>query len=502
MELMPGIVYRMLLVFVVCCIGVITGQEMTITEDLETCSLLDQGKLNVLFDGAADEFQGKVTVLYNVAPPKPEQTPHIFVNRDPIHYHKIDYREQIDLYYNLYQRFDSQQLFRNGVRFLLAASLHRVPYELKQYNFTEFYATVRGLADERNLTVYPNPLTENGTFALLGLREFQVYVIDRCSRVSYIIEPPWSLIQFSYVKAAVLSTFYDRPCGKCEFENYINSTISDEDRNPSPGAKDATAGCINGHGPSCTEMFEESIENAEEDEGGMQDSEEDDEDSYSYTRTKDESDPFANLTVTGPELVLPLRVILPVMHIHVETGSEESEETNENKTEAAKYRLYQYVVYRWNDSSNHRDHPNDQVENVELEEVSLVKNAISDALPESNETESNHIRVGGTEWPVGQLREILNTSSILYQPQQQRVFERLRRYNLTAQQQYDEVAEVSVANRYAAWLRRRTPAKPEQQRNNRRSQLKRHYARLLPWLNWSFGKALPPGSGANVKVRN
>ncbi|XP_035777673.1 uncharacterized protein LOC118458858 [Anopheles albimanus] len=498
MELWP-VVFR-ILVLVVHCIGVIAGQEMTITEELETCSLLDQGKLDVLFDGAADEFLGKVTVLYNLAPPKPEQTQRIFANRDPIHYHKIDYREQIDLYYNLFQRFHSQQLYRNDVRFLLAASLHRVPYELEQYNFTEFFATVRGLADERNLTVYPNPLTENGTFALLGLREFQVYVIDRCSRVSYIIEPPWSLIQFSYVKAAVLSTFYDRPCGKCEFENYLNSTISDEDRDPNPTAKVASAntGC-NGHGP-CTEVSEESTENAEEDEGGMQDSEEEDEDSY--TGTKEDGDPFANLTVTGPELVLPLRVILPVMHIHVETASEESEEANDNRTEAAKYRLYHYVVFRWNDTSNHRDHPNDQVEDVELEEVSLVKNAIPDAVPESNDTESNQIRVGGTEWPIGQLREILNTSSILYQPQQQRVFERLRRYNLTAQQQYDEVAEVSVANRYAAWLRRRTPAKPEQQRNNRRSQLKRHYARLLPWLNWTFGKALPPGSGANVKVRN
>lgn len=119
-------------------------------------------------------------------------------------------------YYNLYQAFHSQPEYRNDVRFLLSASLHRVPYELEEYDFATFLTAVQTLAGEYNLTTYPNRLNENRTFALFGLREFQVYVIDRCSRVSYIIQPPWSLIQYAYVKAAVLSTFYDRPCGKCE----------------------------------------------------------------------------------------------------------------------------------------------------------------------------------------------------------------------------------------------------------------------------------------------
>lgn len=42
------------------------------------------------------------------------------------------------------------------------------------------------------------------------------YVFDQCGRFTYIIYAPWSSIQRPYVKAAILSTIYDEPCGKCE----------------------------------------------------------------------------------------------------------------------------------------------------------------------------------------------------------------------------------------------------------------------------------------------
>ncbi|XP_058056217.1 uncharacterized protein LOC131207614 [Anopheles bellator] len=497
--------WRVLLFTAVLCAGVVAAQDMTITEELETCSLLDRGKLETVFGSEADEFLGKVTVLFNVAPPKPVQTPRIFANRDPIHYNKIDFREQINLYHNLYQRFHSQQQYKNGVRFLLSASVHRVPYELKEYNFTEFFASVETLADAYNISVYPNPLIENGTFALFGLREFQVYVVDRCARVSYIIEPPWSLIQFSYVKAAVLSTFYDRPCGKCELENYLNSTITDDEKESLSSATESTtsAGC-NGT-TSCAEDSSESTEVTEEGEVGQSyDSEEDDDESHSNVHrngvSKNEPDPFVNLTVTGPELELPLRVILPVLHIHVEP-SEPSNQAPDNQT-LATHRLYHYVVLQSNDSNTHQDHPDGQTEDIELQEVSLENSTSGLNHASANDTESDTIRVEGTDWPVEQLKEILNTSTILYDFQQQRIFERLRRYNLTEQQQYDEVVEVSVANRYAAAVRRRASVKPEQHRNNRRSQLKKHYARLIPWLNWTFGKSLPSSGGVKVKTAN
>lgn len=42
------------------------------------------------------------------------------------------------------------------------------------------------------------------------------YVFDQCGRFTYIIYAPWSSIQRPYVKAAILSTIYDEPCGQCE----------------------------------------------------------------------------------------------------------------------------------------------------------------------------------------------------------------------------------------------------------------------------------------------
>lgn len=49
--------------------------------------------------------------------------------------------------------------------------------------------------------------------------EFQMgsaYVFDQCTRLAYIIYYPWSSIQRPYVKASILSTIYDAPCGECD----------------------------------------------------------------------------------------------------------------------------------------------------------------------------------------------------------------------------------------------------------------------------------------------
>lgn len=42
------------------------------------------------------------------------------------------------------------------------------------------------------------------------------YVFDPCGRLTYIIYYPWSTIQRPFVKASILSTNFDHPCGKCE----------------------------------------------------------------------------------------------------------------------------------------------------------------------------------------------------------------------------------------------------------------------------------------------
>ncbi|XP_054004796.1 TNF receptor-associated factor family protein DDB_G0272098-like [Hylaeus anthracinus] len=43
----------------------------------------------------------------------------------------------------------------------------------------------------------------------------EVAVIDRCGRLTYQVIIPWSILYFPYVKAAILSTYKEEPCGPC-----------------------------------------------------------------------------------------------------------------------------------------------------------------------------------------------------------------------------------------------------------------------------------------------
>lgn len=55
-----------------------------------------------------------------------------------------------------------------------------------------------------------------------GFETHACYVFDPCGRLTYIIYYPWSVIQRPFVKASILSTNYDHPCGKCEVGSNIN----------------------------------------------------------------------------------------------------------------------------------------------------------------------------------------------------------------------------------------------------------------------------------------
>ncbi len=51
------------------------------------------------------------------------------------------------------------------------------------------------------------------------------YVFDQCARLAYIIYYPWSSIQRPYVKASILSTIYDAPCGECDVSQMWNDFL-------------------------------------------------------------------------------------------------------------------------------------------------------------------------------------------------------------------------------------------------------------------------------------
>ncbi|XP_012529986.1 uncharacterized protein LOC105833090 [Monomorium pharaonis] len=46
----------------------------------------------------------------------------------------------------------------------------------------------------------------------------QMIIIDRCGKLTYHVIVPWSILFFPYVKAAILSTYKEDPCGGCNFQ--------------------------------------------------------------------------------------------------------------------------------------------------------------------------------------------------------------------------------------------------------------------------------------------
>ncbi|KYN19017.1 PREDICTED: GATA zinc finger domain-containing protein 8-like [Trachymyrmex cornetzi] len=52
-------------------------------------------------------------------------------------------------------------------------------------------------------------------------------IIDRCGKMTYHVIVPWSILFFPYVKAAILSTYMDDPCGGCNPAVYRASNHED-----------------------------------------------------------------------------------------------------------------------------------------------------------------------------------------------------------------------------------------------------------------------------------
>ncbi|XP_058450141.1 uncharacterized protein LOC131429789 [Malaya genurostris] len=455
---------------------------MSVDQDA-TCSHLDR---NLYQDPETagpmieEDFRGHITVLYSVAPSKPFLTRRIYKERDPIFFNKILFDEQIELYHTLLDRFESNG-FRD-VQFIVAATESLHPNETDFGDFDDFLDNATSIAAGHNISVYPNPLNENGTFAMFGLKEFQVYVLDRCSRIAYIIEPPWSLIQYSYVKAAVLSTLYDRPCGDCDVDNFLNSSL--------PEKKFDVVQLHSTTDSSAATMEEATVptnSNSTQEDGSQDDDDdiptEEDPDLERITEEIDvqrpsimeanmttiENDPFANLTVSGPELSLPLKIIIPAVHIHFEQPKPNNS-----------YDKYAYIIFQSDKPLEHQHEieakDNETIESQSsLREISLVNVTAN----------STTLRVVNVEWPLDQLREILNTSSIYYDDSTTQVYRKLARYDASG---VEELEELSVASQFAAWKRRQAE-RTEQAKTEKRQFIRKHYERLIQWLNWQFEKS-------------
>ncbi|KAG8233156.1 hypothetical protein J437_LFUL014108 [Ladona fulva] len=60
-----------------------------------------------------------------------------------------------------------------------------------------------------------NDILSPSIWELMGAAKDDIMVFDRCGHLTYHVIMPWSLLTYPYVKAAVLSTYHDKPCGPC-----------------------------------------------------------------------------------------------------------------------------------------------------------------------------------------------------------------------------------------------------------------------------------------------
>lgn len=178
-----------------------------------------------------------------------------------------------------------------------------------------------------------------------------------------------------------------------------------------------------------------------------------------------EDDPFANFTPTGPELVLPLKIIIPAIHIHYDQPKENNS-----------YDKYSYVVFQSDNPSVHQHGSGGHVKDESLlREVPLANDA------SANDT----LRVIGFDWTLSQLNKILNTTVVFYDDRTTQVYRKLARYNASG---FDELEEVSVSSQYAAWKRHQAD-RVEQAKTEKRHFIRKHYERLIQWLSWQFDKS-------------
>lgn len=65
---------------------------------------------------------------------------------------------------------------------------------------------------------------------ILGADNDHILVLDRCGRMAYQVITPFSKLIYPYVKAAILSTYKDNPCGFCNSTTSVDYS-QDEDEN-------------------------------------------------------------------------------------------------------------------------------------------------------------------------------------------------------------------------------------------------------------------------------
>ncbi|XP_017761710.1 PREDICTED: uncharacterized protein LOC108551876 [Eufriesea mexicana] len=80
------------------------------------------------------------------------------------------------------------------------------------------------LARKKKGIIFLQDSSELGIWKSFRASRNEVVIIDRCGKLTYQIIVPWSILYFPYVKAAILSTYKEDPCGPCY--EYSSATLN------------------------------------------------------------------------------------------------------------------------------------------------------------------------------------------------------------------------------------------------------------------------------------
>jgi hypothetical protein len=171
---------------------------------------------------------------------------------------------------------------------------------------------------------------------LVDLDDMHAYIVDQCGRLAYIVVPPWSSAQHPYVKAALMSTIIDLPCG-CPSDEFATnvvdgyyttesqSEISFEDEHSTNSSEDMTysSSTMTFSNAPVIDFDTDDVENIED--------------------LLDNSNALNHSSQDGESnFDLPLRIVIPSLHMHFD-----------NKTQS--HWKYEQIVLKTGNQSFH-DH--------------------------------------------------------------------------------------------------------------------------------------------------
>lgn len=187
----------------------------------------------------------------------------------------------------------------------------------------------------RNYSRQLDVITVSNSSRFAQLEDRSIYIFNDCGQVVFVIHYPFSSVQKPFVKAAILSAVYDEPCGACEDHKSTTTTDSSDiikDFEPiqhfglTAADLDTSMGFSSSVSPSIT-PDDSQIENEilkHSTAGPSSSTDDGDSDSSSYS-----------------SYVIPLKIILPVEHLH------KSNETNS-------FARYNYILLKMDDPSYHQ----------------------------------------------------------------------------------------------------------------------------------------------------